>query len=79
MSGIHIVGEIEDAAICTRGGLFPVVDRLGSGELVVILRDIEDLPYDQIAAILRIRQGTVKSRLHRGREALRGMLKELVS
>jgi len=46
---------------------------------VVILRDIEDMPYDQIAGVLGIREGTVKSRLHRGREALRGMLKELVS
>ena len=46
---------------------------------VVILRDIEDMSYDRIADVLGIREGTVKSRLHRGRETLREMLKELVS
>ena len=35
-----IVGEIEEYTVCTGGGLFPVVDRLKTGELAVILRDI---------------------------------------
>jgi RNA polymerase sigma-70 factor (ECF subfamily) len=40
----------------------------------VVLRDIEDLNYDEIAEILNISMGTVKSRILRGREALRGEL-----
>lgn len=38
--------------------------------LVVILRDIEGLAYEEIAAVLGEPEGTVKSRLHRGRLAL---------
>ena len=40
----------------------------------VVLRDIEDLSYEEIAAVLEISLGTVKSRILRGREALRKIL-----
>ena len=41
---------------------------------VVILREVEGMAYDEIAEILNIHIGTVKSRLLRGRAALRLLL-----
>lgn len=40
----------------------------------LVLRDIEDLSYDEIEAITGLPEGTVKSRIHRAR----GQLKEIV-
>ena len=40
----------------------------------VVLRDIEDLSYEDIATVLNVSLGTVKSRIMRGREALRKIL-----
>ena len=40
----------------------------------LILRDIEDLPYEEIAQILGLAEGTVKSRIHRARSELKQML-----
>jgi RNA polymerase sigma-70 factor (ECF subfamily) len=45
---------------------------------VVILRDIDDLPYEEIAEVLDIPKGTVKSRLHRGRAQLARSLSKLL-
>ena len=38
---------------------------------IVVLRDLEGLAYDEIAEILNVRMGTVKSRLMRGRAVLK--------
>lgn len=43
---------------------------------VIVLRDMENLSYDQIAATLEIPIGTVRSRLHRARGVLRERLRE---
>lgn len=45
---------------------------------IVVLRDIEGFDYRTIADVLGCPQGTVKSRLHRARVALREMLKDMV-
>lgn len=42
----------------------------------VVLRDLEDLSYTEIAAVLGVRVGTVRSRIARGREQLRELLEE---
>jgi len=42
----------------------------------VVLKDIEDMDYAQIADVLGIPVGTVKSRIHRGRLLLRELLRD---
>jgi RNA polymerase sigma-70 factor, ECF subfamily len=43
----------------------------------LVLREVEELPYEEIALILETSLGTVKSRIMRGREALRKELTAL--
>jgi len=38
--------------------------------MVLVMADVQDLPYDEIAGVLEIPVGTVKSRVFRGRAAL---------
>ena len=42
----------------------------------LVLREFEDMDYEQIAQTLRISVGTVKSRLNRAREKLRNFLEK---
>jgi RNA polymerase sigma-70 factor (ECF subfamily) len=44
--------------------------------LVVILRDVEELSYEEICDITGLPEGTVKSRIHRARMALKERLEE---
>lgn len=44
---------------------------------VIILRDIQDLDYEEISKILAVPLGTVKSRINRARECLKEMLEEI--
>ena len=45
----------------------------------MILRHVDDMPYEQIAELLECKVGTVKSRIARGREYLRQILKNIES
>jgi RNA polymerase sigma-70 factor (ECF subfamily) len=44
----------------------------------IVLRDMQDFSYDEICAILNIREGTVKSRLFRAREMVKECMKRAV-
>ena len=53
------------------------LDKLSpSLRMPVILYDIEGLPYAEIAKVLGVAEGTVKSRIHRARQALRKELQD---
>ena len=43
---------------------------------VLVLRDVEDLSYEEIAAITGLPDGTVKSRIHRARAQLRALVEK---
>jgi RNA polymerase sigma-70 factor (sigma-E family) len=44
---------------------------------VIVLHYLADLPVDEVASILEVPVGTVKSRLSRGRDALKGLLDDV--
>jgi RNA polymerase sigma-70 factor (ECF subfamily) len=45
---------------------------------IIVLRDIQDLSYEEIAKVLHCRTGTVKSRLNRARLKLKSLVEEMV-
>ncbi|HXV75459.1 MAG TPA: RNA polymerase sigma factor [Candidatus Polarisedimenticolaceae bacterium] len=50
-------------------GELPAVDRA-----VLVMREIQGLPYEEIAGVLGLPLGTLKARLHRARDRLRSRL-----
>jgi RNA polymerase sigma-70 factor (ECF subfamily) len=45
---------------------------------VLVLRDMQELSYEEVGAALKLREGTVKSRLFRARDAVKECLKKAV-
>jgi RNA polymerase sigma-70 factor (ECF subfamily) len=79
-----IVADPDDLIASTAPFVPPVPEQLTDDDLlsalrripvqyqeVIVLSDVEELPYKEIAAALSIPIGTVMSRLHRGRALLR--------
>jgi RNA polymerase sigma-70 factor, ECF subfamily len=62
-------------AVLDRGALDAAMAGLGDDfRIVVVLRDVADLDYAEIAEVLQIPVGTVKSRIARGRSQLAEVL-----
>lgn len=75
--GMRTAGVVEEEV--TRGELQNVIQHAlvkipPEYREAVVLRDLEGRSYEEIAEILQIPAGTVRSRIHRGREALRQLL-----
>lgn len=88
----NVVGPVGEVGSATRGGSDPhpddVVDRLALDQALalvptdfrtpLVLRDVGDLDYREIAEILDVPIGTVRSRISRGRAALRAAYLEAI-
>jgi RNA polymerase sigma-70 factor (ECF subfamily) len=77
----HAVTAPDEAAMTeeVRRRVREAIDRLDEEfRVLVVLRDMEDLDYATIADVLDVPVGTVKSKLHRARSQLKGMLGDLV-
>ena len=73
----HATPPVQEAAMTTLGGLERALQDLPEAiRSAVLLRDLEGFSYREIAQILEVPVGTVMSRLHRGRAALRRALGE---
>ena len=71
----HTIDQAADRE--TRALVESALDKMNAKfRAAVVLRDIEDLTYEEIATVLDVSLGTVKSRILRGREALRKILEE---
>lgn len=58
-----------------RGAVAEALGRLSEEfRTVLLMRIVEELPVEQVAEILQVSTGTVKSRLHRAREKMRELL-----
>jgi len=71
-------GPGADAGTATRQARALVTEALerldDDHKQILLLRDVEDLSYEEIAEILEVPRGTVKSRIHRARAELASIL-----
>jgi RNA polymerase sigma-70 factor (ECF subfamily) len=74
-SGREIASEGFEERSVDGGSIAGAVARLGKDyRAALVLRDVEGYAYEEIARILRCPIGTVRSRINRAREQMRGML-----
>jgi RNA polymerase sigma-70 factor (ECF subfamily) len=78
IDGVSDDGDLEQALLRRQ-----VIDRaLGTLpeelRVLVVLRDVQGLKYEEIAEVVKIPRGTVESRLFRARQRLRPMLESLI-
>jgi RNA polymerase sigma-70 factor (ECF subfamily) len=45
---------------------------------VVVPRDMQEMSYEEIVSVLKVREGTVKSRLFRARDAIKDCVRKAV-
>jgi RNA polymerase sigma-70 factor, ECF subfamily len=78
------VGEVNRPDELVEGMQMERLVKRAIGELepdfreVLILRDVEDLSYEEIAAVTGLPDGTVKSRIHRARAQLRAIVEKAI-
>lgn len=87
-AGDETLSELPDAAVDpetalerreVQASVRRAIEELGPGHRdVVLLREIEGLSYEEIAAVLEVPIGTVRSRLHNARAALAERLAPLM-
>ena len=72
-------GPVELAARAERiRAVKDAIGRLDEGlKEIIVLRDIEQLSYEELAEVLEVPLGTVKSRLFKARSSLKGKLEHL--
>ena len=71
----NVSADVEKAE--RRAKLREAIQRLDEKDrTLIVLRDVRGMAYDELARVLRLPQGTVKSRLNRAREKLKRILSE---
>ena len=79
-----VVGSVERPDELLEGRRMEVIVKRAIMEIdeefrrLVILRDVEDLSYDEIAEVTELPKGTVKSRIHRGRAQLKEKVERIL-
>ena len=70
----HLLSEAE-----TRATVLALIDELpDSYRVVLLMREIEEMPTSEVAGLLGLSEGNVKVRLHRARSALKKLLEPLL-
>lgn len=70
--GPDVVAEQREAARAVTGAILALPEEFRAA---VVLRDVNDLSYEEVAAALGVPVGTVKSRISRGRALLQAALR----